>query len=80
MDDSCHPPPAAAAAKIFGRTESKAVLRSTQPSIQSSTPSSTQSSSGYFFSPNGKGLSGVFVAFFFPDFSMASRVRVSMAS
>ena len=34
----------------------------------------------HFFSPNGNGLSGVLVAFFFPDFSMASRVRVSTAS
>ncbi len=51
-----------------------------QPSIQASVQSSTQSFSDYFFSPNGKGLSGVLGAFFLPAFSLASRVRVSTAS
>ena len=49
-------------------TESKPVFRSIQSSMQPSVIDSVIYSAAHFFSPNGKGLSGVFVAlaeFFF---------------
>jgi hypothetical protein len=57
-----------------------ALPKAPKPNLRPSYPRVPGPSIDYFFSPNGKGLSGVLVAFFLPAFSMASRVRVSTAS